>query len=263
VNGKGQFRMMGNFLRWWLFAGIACVGAAACSSSSSRTAIGRSFLVNVSDRGRPVVGLQIELTTEGKKKDHAVAIFKTDAKGSVQFENVRAGRYFVGIKQPAFGYSEEIRVMQHPPKESAKGLAFEWPGWKPLSTTTVSGSITGVARTDRGLLLDTTAPIYSSVVGAKLTLMNALSDKPVEMQISSDAGRFEFHAVPAGLYLLRVETPVSQPPRWRYPNDGYVPIEVDPRSKFGTLDVVLDNAICGELAWGRRGETDSLNAKTH
>lgn len=210
-----------------------------------------------------MVGLQIELTTEGKKKDHTVAIFKTDAKGSVQFRHVRAGRYFVGIKQPAFGYSEEIRVMRHPPKESPTGLTFEWPGWKPLLTTTVTGSITGLARPDRGMLLDTTKPIYTSVDGAKLTLMSAVSDEPVESQMSSDTGRFQFHAVPAGLYLLRVETPISHPPRWGFPGDGYVPIEVDPQSKFGTLDMVLDNAICGELAWGRRGETDSLNAQTH
>ena len=255
--------MMDTFLRCCLFTNVACVCAVACSSSSSPRAISRSFSVNVSDRGRPVVGLQIELTTEGRKKDHTVATFKTDANGSVQFKRVRPGHYFVGIRQPAFGYSEEIEVMRHPPKGSPEGFTFEWPGWKPLSTTTVSGSITGLARTDRGLLLDTTKPIYGSVIGAKLTLLKAVSDEAIETQISSNGGSFGFHVVPAELYLLRVETPVSRPPLWGYPSDGYVPIEVDPGSKFGTLDVVLDNAICGELAWGRRAETDSLHAKTH
>ena len=263
MNREGQLRMMGNFLLWWLFTSSVCVAAAACSYSSSPRVSGRSFSVNLSDRDRPVVGLQIELTSEGKRKDHPVAIFKTDTKGSVQFKHVRPGRYFVGIKEPAFGYSEEIRVMLHPPKGSPEGFTFEWPEWAPLSTTTVSGAITGVGRTDRGLLLETTRPICTSVIGAKLTLMYAVSDEPVETQISSDAGGFECNAVPAGLDLLRVETPVSQPPCRGYPNDGYVPIEVDSASKFSTLDMILDHAICGELAWERREETDSLHAKTH
>ena len=263
MSREHRLRTVINPLSCWLFVAVGCAGAAACSYSSRPVSVGQSFSVNVSDRGRPVGRLQIELTTEGKKKYRTIAILKTDAKGIVEFKHVRPGRYFVGIKQPAFGYSEEIRVRHHPPKENSVAFTFEWPGWKPLSTTTVSGSITGVARTDRGFLLDTPKPIYTSVVGAKLTLMNAVSDEPVETQISSDTGRFEFHAVPTGLYLLHVETPVSHPPRWGFPDDGYVPIEVDSESKFGTLDMVLDNAICGELAWGRRGETDSLHAQTH
>lgn len=250
----GQSRMMSSLLRWWLFTSFACACAAACSYSSSPIIVGKSFSVSVRDRGRAVVGLQIALTNEGRKKDSTVAILKTDAKGSVGFKHVRPGLYFVGIKHPAFGYSDEIRVMPHPPKGSPEGLEFEWPGWKPLSTTTISGSISGVARTDRGILLDRTKPTYTSVNGARLTLLKAVSEEPVEIQISNESGNFEFHPVLAGLYFLRVETPISKPSRWIYPKDGYVPIEVDPSSAFSSLDMVLDNAICGELAWGRQRE---------
>jgi hypothetical protein len=258
-----QLRIVVNLLCCWLFVNMECGDVRACTYSSMPTAIGRSFLVSVNDRGRPVAGLQIELTIEGKKKDHTIAIVETDAKGNAKFEHVRPGLYFVGIKQPAFGYSEEIRVMPHPPKGSPEGFSFEWPGWEPLSTTAMVGSITGRARTDRGFLLDTTQPVYTTVAGAKLTLLKAVSDEPVEAQISNDNGGYEFREIPAGLYLLHVETPVLQPLRWGYPTDGYVPIEVDPGSEFHRLDIVLDNAICGELGWKRREETDSINAQTH
>lgn len=260
---EGRFRAVANLLCCWLFINAVSADVKACSYSSNPTNIGQSFVVSVNDRGRPVEGLEIELTMESRKVDRTIAVLKTDVEGRVEFKRIRAGLYFVGIKHPAFGHSEEIRVMPHPPKGSPNGFTFEWPGWKPLSASAMSGSVMGSARTDRGILLDTTQPVFTRVTGAKLTLLKAVSDETLETQVTSESGSFEFHPVPPGLYLLRVETPVLEPPRWTYPRDGYVPVEVDSAATFDSLDIVLDNAICGELGWSRYEKADSTHAQTH
>jgi hypothetical protein len=226
----------------------------ACSYSSMPTKIGRGFAVEVFDRGNPVVGIQIEPSTDPKSgKGRTVQIVKTDANGLVGFAKIRSGRYYVGIKHPAYAYSEELQVMRHPPSDSPKKVTFEWPGWRPLSTQTVSGVLTGRARTDRGLGPDLIKPVYGQVSGAKLTLSKAVSNELLESQITEETGKFDFKGVRPGFYFLRVETTAGSGARW-FPSDGYVPVEVDPSAKFQDLNLVLDNAICGELSWGRRGE---------
>jgi hypothetical protein len=226
----------------------------ACSESFLPTQIGRNFKVEVFDRGKPVEGLRIELSTdsEGQEKSHTVLIVKTNAEGSAEFKSVKPRLYYLGIEHPAFASSIILQVMRRPPNKDSDTVTFQWPGWKPLSTQEVAGSLTGRARTSRPAIIDrTSAPVYSVVPGATLTLSKAVSGEMVASQLSQEAGKFEFKGIPRGLYMLRVETPVFNPVHWIYPTDGYIPIEVDPASQFTNVDLELDNAICGELAWGR------------
>ena len=227
----------------------------ACSSSPNPTKIGRDFLVGIFNQGRPVAGLQIELSTDprsGDEESRTISIVTTDVGGLARFASVPPGPYFVGIKHPAYAYSEELQVMRHPPKGSPEKITFEWSGWKPLTTQSVSGSLNGHVRTDRGFGPDFSQPIYSTVLGAKLTLSKAVTNEIVDAQTTQESGLFTFAPVPAGFYFLRVETPLSNAVRWHYPTDGYVPIVVDPSAKFPSLNLFLDDAICGELAWEQR-----------
>ncbi len=201
------------------------------------------------------MGLHVELSTEpryGDKESHTISIVATDADGVARFAVIRPGSYFVGIKHPAFAYSEELQVMRHPPKGTTEKITFEWPGWKPLTTHSVSGSLNGHIRTERGLGPDLSQPIYSTVQGAKLTLSKAVTNEVVDAQTTQESGMFTFAPVPAGFYFLRIETPVSNTVRWHYPTDGYVPIVVDTSAKFPSLNLFLDDAVCGELAWEQR-----------
>jgi hypothetical protein len=245
------------FLGTLFFAFFTSQSSRACSETSIPTKIGRNFNVRVFDRGNPVEGLPVELSTdpEGDEKSQPVLTVKTDAKGSAHFKSVMPRLYYIGIEHPAFASSMVVQVMRRLPRGNSNTLTFQWPGWNPLSTQTVAGSLTGHARTARGALIDMTSPpVYSSVTGAKLTLSKAVSGEVVASQLTQEAGNFEFQRVPPGLYMLRVETPVFEPAHWIYPADGYVPIEVDPSSQFSRVNLELGNAICGELAWGRPKE---------
>ena len=109
----------------------------------------------------------------------------------------------------------------------------------------------------------TSEPSYGHVAGAKLTLSRAVSNETVRSVTTGEAGNFDFGVVPSGLYFLRVETPVAKPARWLYPVDGYVPIEVNPAAILKTLNLVLDNAICSELAWKNDEGNPSADAQAH
>jgi hypothetical protein len=234
---------------------VGSFDVSACSSSPKPTKIGRGFLVGVFDQGRAVAGLQIELNTDprsGDKESRSISIVTTDADGLARFASLSPGPYFLGIKHPAYAYSEALQVMCHPPKGSPEKITFEWPGWKPLTTQSVSGSWNGHVRTERGLGSDLSQPIYGPVQGAKLTLSKGVTNEIVDARTTQESGMFTFAAVAAGFYFLRVETPVSNTVRWHYPIDGYVPIVVDPSAKSPSLNLALDDAICGELAWEQR-----------
>ena len=234
-----------------LFLVFGSLDLSACSYSSNPTKIGCDFLVEVFNQGEPVRGLQIELSTDPGSSDEesrTVSIITTDANGWAKFASVRPGLYYIQIKHPAYAYSEEILVLRHPPKSSPEKIMFEWPGVKPLSTQSVSGLLNGHVRTERDLLSDLSHPTYSAVRGAKLTLSKAVTNEIVDWQMSQESGSFSLQPVPAGLYFLRVERPNTSEARWLYPPDGYVPIQVDPSAKFSSLNLFLDNAICGELA---------------
>jgi hypothetical protein len=256
--------------RWAAFAFVLFCSnpnVLACSDASNPTKISRNFTVEVFVRGKPVEGLQIELSTDpksGVEQSRSVSIRRTDANGLARFRAVQSKLYFIAIKHPAFAYSLELRVMHHPPKGSKNIVSFEWPGWKPLATQTISGVLDGRARTNRPLMVDlTTKAVYRVVPGATLTLSKAVSNEVVSSQTTDESGKFGFKNPPPGLYFLRIETPVLNPPRWLYPHDGYVPIEVDPSAKDATVNLALDDAICGELAWGRPEGNDAIDAQTH
>jgi hypothetical protein len=236
--------------------------AGACSTSSIPTEIGRAFTVKVQDRGKPLVGLEIELSTD--PGDRPVSVINTDTTGVAQFSKVHPGLYYVAIKHPAFPCSKEIRVMRRAPKGSQDTVSFEWPGWPPLSIQEPSGVLRGRARTNRPVFIDKySKPVYGRVAGAKLTLSKTVSNETISFVTTGESGTFDFGDVPPGLYFLRVETPVTNPVRWLYPPDGYVPLEINRLAKLKKLNLVLDNAVCGELGWGSEEDDTPVDAETN
>ena len=229
---------------------LSCSSADACTYSSFPQELGRDFVVEVTDRGRPVAGLQIELSTNpsGDRDSRTVKVVATDANGLAAFGGVKPGGYFVGTKQPAFRQNVEIKVVKKPKPGNSPKVYFDWPGRQALSARTVSGVLNGDVSTGN-LAADFKPPLpHRPVVGAKLTLANLVSGEVVSSTMTTQGGRFDFGGVSAGHYWLRVEKPTQSEVRWRYP-EGYLLVEVDSASQVASLDILLGSAICGELGY--------------
>jgi hypothetical protein len=260
--GRGTVAICCGF--FWLTVGSLDV--CACSSSPNPTKIGREFLVGVFNHGKPVVGLKVELSTyspSGDEQSHTVSIVTTDAEGWARFASDRPGTYYVGIKHPAYAYSEELQVMRHPPKGTTDKITFEWPGWKALTTQSVSGSLNGHIRTERGLGPDFNQPIYSTVQGAKLTLAKAVTNEIIDMQTTQESGMFTFGPVPAGFYFLRSRL------QCRTPWAGIIQLMATcpswwilPRNFQASICFSMTRSV-GNLGGSNARDNDHINAQTH
>lgn len=234
--------------------------ASACSYSSIPVKVGRNFAVRVVHLGKPLPGLQIELSTDPKKADEdsrPVLTLTTNENGFVTFRAIRPGSYYVDVGQPAFPLSVEVLVLGRPSKKPDSPLTFEWPqGEKTVSVQSASGLLNAQLKTDRSGFEDQVHPVFGPLGEARLTLMQAASGEVVESQVSSGSGAFSFHQVPAGLYALHIELPQAGTQRYRA-DDGYIPIEIDPLAKALSLDLTLSPGICGSLAYENKDESDS------
>jgi hypothetical protein len=134
---------------------------------------------------------------------------------------------------------------------------------KPVSTEFDSGLLGGHATANRGFGPDFLHPVRRRVADAKLTLSRGISNQTVESQTTPISGEFNFSTVAAGLYFLRVESANDKTAHWFYPSDGYVLVEVDPSAKISSLNLFLDQGVCGELGYENRKENDVLNAQTN
>lgn len=231
--------------------GIAAT-ASACSVSSEATKVGRNFLVHVVYKGKPLAGVQIELSSDpsGHQESRSLLTIATNDGGNAKFRSVKPGPYFVGIKHTAFPQSIEIVVDNRRTKVQTERITFEWPGVNPISVRFVSGLISAALRTGNPLN-DQAYPTYGALSEAQLTLYRAPSGDLIETQTASVSGAFGFQPVPAGLYMLKVE--VGENSTRHYQNvKGYIPIDVDPDAKEPSLNVFLFPGICGDLGFDNK-----------
>ena len=247
-----------------LFLLLARLPGFACSNAFTPLDVGQRFVVEVSDNGKPLPGLKIELSTyagltadEGK----TVTIITTGANGQATFKAVQPGMYYVAIKHPAASPFLAIRVSQHP-NNPAKKLTLEWPGMKFAQARSASGVLNGLASTDRGFLKDLGEPIYRPLVGSKVTLSKAISNEVVGEGVTREEGKFDFRDVPPGSYFLQVEPPPENNLRWMQAS-GYIPIEVAPHSQVSSLNLALTMAVCGSNAYEQLERNEATNAQAH
>ena len=247
-----QTRTLKVTLSFALFLVVGRLTLTACSTSRiGKEEVSDHFVVRVLNHGKPVAGLHIELRViprhPSNSRGRLVLSGVTDENGFAAFVAVRAGFYSVDIKHNDFPSSTNILVRSHSGRSTHETVAVEWPNIEILHVQSIAGLLNGQVRTGNPLS-DQMHPVVVPLRGAKLTLLQAVSEDIVDSQTASDSGAFSFGSAASGFYLLHVEAP-ENPETHQIGYDGHIPIEIDSSANTPSLNLSIFPPMCNTLIY--------------
>lgn len=224
--------------------------AQACSRVSIPTKVGPDFAVHVSDRGKPVVGIQVRLEKYDPTGDEDISqeqqLGLTDDDGTLRFSALEPGQYFVSVQRSGVGSDRLIEVGGFPEEDRQRLIEFEWPGRTILKSQTVSGRPSAwLSNTTGSHAYNIAFPIWGPLKEAALVLLDANNGQPVWKGATDHLGRFMAPGVKAGLYILEMRESRAHEPRSFFEIDDAIPIEVSQDAAQSELDVELTMTSCG------------------
>ncbi len=221
----------GAILAVLLSAGIA----RACSVFPGTVEVGSKFQVKVNDRGRPVKGLRMVLSTDSSTgEEHKVVVDSlTDADGIAHFLNLGAGSYWLAADHDG-GVGDAVAVNVSPHGPANKTFSISWPSATPVTVRSAAGIVRG-------------PDYYSNPVQApiSISLLEGISGREIEKTQSDGKGRFSFTSnVTPGIYFMRINP--SSLRGWSGEQiEGMIVIEVATDAKESALNLDLGWSSCG------------------
>ncbi len=199
---------------------ITSLAATACTIVYLSVDTGPSFQAKVTNGGRPVEGVSIQLN----KGFSAI----TDADGIARFANIPPGVYLLSAPVDV-GISGGVAVSVKDSGPPDVMVPLRWP----------DANVVPV-RKPAGTLRD--QDYYP--VQASLSLMDARSGRVLSSVRSDDRGRFGFDPVPPGLYFIRLDS--SNFRNWAgHEVHGSIAIEVRADAEAVELNLDLGSTSCG------------------
>jgi hypothetical protein len=232
-----------------MLAGLLSADVArACSVFSPTVEVGDKFQVKVADRGQPVKGLRLGLSTdsstgEGQK---VVTYSTTDADGIGHFSNLKAGSYWLSADHDG-GVGDAVVVNVSPNGPANKTISIVWPSAAPVTVRSAAGII-------RGPDFYTT----QAQVPLSISLLEGTSGRELEKTQSDSNGRFSFSSnLAPGIYFMRLNP--SGLRGWSGEQiEGMIVIELADGAKANALDLDLEWSSCG-LGYAQRQILPQLN----
>lgn len=230
----------------WMGLVFSCT-THACVIVPNTFEVGNEFRVSVADRGHPVIGLRLTLSTNGSPDSPSKVVMEsiTDSEGYAYFSNLSPGSLWLSPDHDGSGgYAVIINVS--PSNPAGTSVFLSWPNRAPIGVRSASG----VLRTTDYYPNQVQAPM-------SLSLLEGISGREVETTKTDSKGRFTFASnVAAGIYFLRLNpsgSSVSQSEEdW-----GTIPIEVSPAAGLDALDLDVGWTDCG-LVYAERVKQSPL-----
>jgi len=221
---------------WVILAVLVSAGIArACSVFPGTVEVGSKFQVKVADRGHPVKGLRMVLSTESTTGEGQKVLTDsiTDADGIANFSNLSAGSFWLSADHDG-GVGDAVVVNVSPKGPANKTFSISWPTAAPVTVRSASGIVRG-------------PDYYSSQVQAQISisLLEGISGREIEKTQSDSKGRFSFNSnLQPGIYFMRINS--SGLRGWSGEQiEGMIVIEVAREAKANALDLDLGWSSCG------------------
>jgi len=198
--------------------------------------------VLVSDRGGPVVGLRVELSSRVEK-----FTAETDKDGYAFFDNLKPGSFLL---RPEFDpvWPDTVIVDVSPSGPADVTVPLTWPGRAPVTV----GALKGILR----------GPHFYPSFGQgpfSMVLVEGISARVIETTESDGEGRFNFQSkVPPGIYFIQIKlTSTNDGRRTDDQIHGGIAVELSMAPGGEELDVDLGWSDCG-LSYKQREKTPDV-----
>ena len=238
-----------------LMAVISPVRGVACTMGFAEHKVARSFVIGVSYNGRPLQGMEVEISRETDKEPYLVVVVstKTNEKGQSSIKALAPGRYFLVVRHAGVeGEAVELRVVADEQADAfvEDELKLNWPNRKVFKVRQIAGTL---IRTPFDYRIKSVEP---PLAGSKLTVIDALPATQRGVSVTQNDGKFAFADLAAGLYILRVkEEKSTKPPRGLEEEiEGNIFVEVTsnaPDQEIPVLRVYMSD--CGMGMRGKDG----------
>lgn len=212
-----------------LVATILPIIAGACTVAYPTVNVGPSFIVKVSDRGRPVQGLRLNLVRYDSRAPETLGTIEviTDDRGQARFNGVLPGSFSLSADHDG-GIADGVNIEVARDGPSDVIVPLRWPSQNPVRVRTVSGE-----------LRDPLKPLRLS-----LSLLEGLSARVIQTTDTDSSGHFSLSNVVPGIYFLRLN-PFGVPIQSTQQAGDLIAIDVSNEAEEEKLDLELGWSSCG------------------
>jgi len=217
----------------------------ACSRSFPTYIVKSDFVVSVTNGGKPMRGIEVEINrADGSPDLNTAAWNRTNGQGELAVQ-LPAGRYFIVTRHADIEGEDagELVVGDSPTAQSK--LELHWPGHSIFKLRQVKGTFT--------MELNPAHPLEESkpLAGALIQLLDAASARQIGATSADPRGNFNFSSTLApGLYILRVSEQGLEGKNQDVLIQGNIFVEVDANSEqteIPKMNLVMTS--CGLAAW--------------
>ena len=203
--------------------------AGACTLVYPTVRAGPNFLVTITDRGRPVQGLRLQLVKDDARTSTRPDVIEaiSDDRGLAQFNHVLPGSFFLSAAYDG-GIADGVTVKVSSDGPGGVMVPLKWPSEKPVRVRTVSGT-----------LRDPLRPRRFSV-----SLLEGLSARVIWTTDTDSGGEFTLPNVTPGIYFLALK-PFGAQTESSEKGGDWIAIEVNSQADEEKLNLDLGWSSCG------------------
>lgn len=187
--------------------------ATGCSYSYIPVPVRSTFSVAVVDREQPVADMTVTISAE-KDIEQTLLTGVTDRNGTVNFQGLQPGSYYVSVERAGLGSTALVVVDSS--KEGTEELRLTWPEGQVVRTHALSGVLHGsFANKSDSRVYNIAFPVYAPLRAARLTALDAKNGRRVWDGLTDGNGTFAAPQLSVGLYVLHVEeSEFTDPKAW-------------------------------------------------
>ncbi|HKF21826.1 MAG TPA: hypothetical protein VKE93_09665 [Candidatus Angelobacter sp.] len=216
---------------------VSAASVIACSISVPRYKVQSSFLVIVEHQKAPISGIEVALyRDQGTNVSDARPLLTrfSDTDGTIKFEGLAPGPYFIEIRAPGGGEAAYLNVGAAHKEGSRNEIKLQWPRVDLVK-----------AKALKGRLVSNDA--HKPFASVRVKLWKPGTQVALGNLTAGQDGRFEFSQNEPGIYILEVAAVGEHPAVYDGDPQGWIGVELVPAGAQGAdvLNLALSETTCG------------------